>query len=490
MELQRIDARLDLAGLGYEQLALGDAAITVQGTATASRWTLSAPTLHLAGDGALTTGRAGVLTGKLTAERAPLATFAPLLPQLEGLLGVATAESELRVPLDAPRSAAVSARVGTLEARTPRFGPLKSEPFTIGFRAGRVELRDLRAEAPGARARIDAVFGGAETLPVSGNVRLDVDLAEVEPHLEGARGTIGAEVTLDGVANRPRATGSVRLKDVVMEQQDRPRVRVADGTIRIEDNVAVVDDLKAELDGGAVVVAGRAPVPAFVPLWRRDPKAIAPEEAADIALRWDGFDPGALLARFRPASETRLTGRFTGSLLVRGGLASLDEVDALLASRAAEIAVGDASGRLQPFELRVARGRATTEGIQVDATGGTFRLSGTAGLADGQLDVTGRGRLDLRVLSPLLSDVALTGTADVDARLLGTPRSGNRDRRGRAPPAPRRPAGRLPVSRSASGRRRGGCAAPRGSAARCLCPRSRRRRRRAMPVRARRCRLP
>jgi autotransporter translocation and assembly factor TamB len=34
--------------------------------------------------------------------------------------------------------------------------------------------------------------------------------------------------------------------------------------------------------------------------------------------------------------------------------------------------------------------------------------------------VTGRGRLDLRVLSPLLSDVALTGTADVDARLMGT----------------------------------------------------------------------
>src|SRR6185436_10731406 len=174
------------------------------------------------------------------------------------------------------------------------------------------------------------------------------------------------------------------------------------------------------LEGGVVVVAGRAPVPAFVPLWRRDAKRVAPEEAADITLRWDGFDPGALLARLRPAAESRLAGRFAGSLLVRGGLSSLDEIEALLTSQAAEVSVGELTARLHPFEVRVAGSRATTEGIQVDATGGTFRLSGALGLGDGQLDLTGRGRLDLRVLSPLLSDVALTGTADVDARLMGT----------------------------------------------------------------------
>ncbi|HLF94293.1 MAG TPA: translocation/assembly module TamB domain-containing protein, partial [Planctomycetota bacterium] len=414
------DGRFDFAGIGYEKADFGDATVTLQGTAAASQWTLGAPALSLNGNGDLTTGKAPALTGILTADRTPLATFAPLAPGALGLEGTASATADIRVPLEAPAKAEFTARFTILEARTARFGPIQTQPFSIRYGANRGELRDFRAEGPGVRAWIDGDFGLGGSSTVSGKARLDVDLAGVEPRLEGVAGRIGADVNFDGVAERPIVTGAVNLTDVAVDRPNRPRLRVADGVIRIENNVAVADNLKAELDGGVLVLAGRVPVPALVARWRADPKRVAPDEAADVALRWDGFDAGVLLARLRPTAENRLAARLTGSLTLRGGLLGLGEIDALLASQAADVAAGEVNGRLEGFEVRVAQGRASTEGIQIDAAGGTFRLSGAAGIASKELDVTGRGTLDLRVLSPLLADTALTGTADIDARVTGT----------------------------------------------------------------------
>jgi translocation and assembly module TamA len=411
-----LDARLQLAGTGYAGVVAGDALVGLRGTRKDARWSVSIPSLHVSGDGDVTSG---ALAGALRAEGSPLGVLAPLVPEQAGLEGTLTAEAQLHVPLEAPSTAALDARVTRLEARTARFGPVTAQPFSIGYAGGRVSVRDLRAEAPGASARADGVFAlqGSE---LQGTMRLDVDLSAIEPRIEGAVGRIGAEIAASGVADRPRIAGTLSLAGVAFDRPGTPRLRIDDGTVRIADNVAQLEDLKAEMDGGTLVLSGRTPVAALLPRFRSDPARVAQDEAAQLSLRWDGFDVGALQERLLPTAENRLNARLTGSLALSGGLAGLEEIQALLASQAADVSVGELPGRLEAFEVRVTRGRAATDGIQVSTTGGTFRLAGSAGIASDEIDATAKGTLDLRVLSPFLTDTALTGSAEIDASVKGT----------------------------------------------------------------------
>lgn len=415
-----LDLQLDLAGLAYEKADLGDAALTLAGTTAASRWTLNAPSLSLSGSGDLTSGKAGAVTGALTASGTSLAVFAPLAPAAPGLAGRASAAAQIRVPLSAPDKAEVAARFTELTARTKKYGPVTAQPFTIRYNAHRVELREFRATAAGASTAIDGDFGLDGSRVVAGTARLDVDLAAVEPKVENLAGTIAAELKFSGNATRPIVTGGIQLTGIDFARASQPHLRVTDGVVAIDDNVARFGDLKAEVDGGALVLAGTVPVPAVVASWRADPKRPTAEESADLKLSWDGFDAGAFLAALRPAEESPLQARLTGALTLRGGLGSVEEIDALLASQPATFAVGDVDGKLEGFEVRMTQGRVATNGIQIGAAGGTLQISGGAGVVNKDLDLKARGSLDLRVLSPIVEAASLTGTAQVDATVGGT----------------------------------------------------------------------
>lgn len=415
-----VDGRVQVGGLGYQGVELGEASMTLQGAASQARWTAAVPSLSLTGGGDLITGKAGMLRGTFTADRTALAVFAPLAPRVEGLEGVAAVTADVKVPLDSPAKADVTAKFTILEVRTARLGPATAAPFSLHYGNDQVELTGFRASTPGITAAVDGRFGVDSGRAISGTARIQADLAAVEPKIENAAGTVDATLQFSGNASRPMVSGAINLAGLSIDRPAKPSVKIADGTIRIENNVAVADDLRAELDGGVLVLAGRVPVPAFVASWRTDPKRVASNEAADLSLKWDGFDAGVLLAKLRPTAETRLRAQFTGELRLRGGLAGLDEIDALLTSQPADIAVDETTARLAEFEVKAARGTVSTEGIQVDASGATFRLAGSAGLVDRKLDVTGKGKVDLRVLSPLIAEAALSGTADVDARVAGT----------------------------------------------------------------------
>ena len=281
-------------------------------------------------------------------------------------------------------------------------------------------MTGFHGTAPGLVATLDGTYGLDAGRAVAGKARLQVDLSKVSEKLQNAAGNVDASFEFSGNETRPVVTGAINLAGIAVDQPGKPTVRVVDGVIRIAGNAAVVDNLKAETDGGAVVVTGRVPVPALVRSWRADPLRVQGSEAADLTVSWNGFDAGALLARMRPTSEERLTAQLTGSLKLSGGLASPDEVEALLASQPAEIAVGETTGRLEGFEVKATRGLVSTAGIEIGTAGASFKVAGSATLQDRRLDLTGKGKVDLRVLSPLLASAALSGTATVDAAVKGT----------------------------------------------------------------------
>ncbi len=415
-----LEGRIDLSTLGYQKVDLGDGVVTLAGTPSAARWTLALPALELSGSGDASTGKAGVLAGTFTAERTRLSTFAPLVPALQGFEGVASASAEVKIPFESPSNAEIAARISTLEVRIARFGPARTEPFSIRYRGGRLAVSEFRAEGPGLRAAVDGDFGLDSAHSVSGTARLDVDLSALTPPVESLTGKLDGNLQFGGVADRPLVTGAINLTAVDFARPNQPRLHVESGTIRVDNNVVVADELRAEVDGEALVLSGRAPVPSFVAGWRADPRQVAAAEAADLSLRWDGFDAGASLSRLRPTAEDRLAARLTGRLNLRGGLAGLDEIEASLASEPADFTIGEIDGRLNGFEVRMAQGRLSSEGIEVAAAGGTFRLSGGAGIENRDLDLVGHGKLDLRVLSPILVDTALSGAVDIDARVTGT----------------------------------------------------------------------
>ncbi len=417
-----VDASFATAGLAVNGIMLDTASVTLKGPLSGASWTAAVPALNLTGSGRFANGQGGSLNGTLTAEQTDLALFAPLVPRVSGLAGTLSATADLNVPLGegAAQRAVVSARVTQLEARTASLGPAQAEPFGIRYGGGQVAVTGFHGTAPGLVATLDGTYGLDAGRAVAGRARLQVDLSKVSERLQNAAGNVDASFEFSGNETRPVVTGAINLAGIAVDQPGKPTVRVADGVIRIAGNAAVVDNLKAETDGGAVVVTGRVPVPALVRSWRADPLRVQGSEAADLTVSWNGFDAGALLARMRPTSEERLTAQLTGSLKLSGGLASPDEVEALLASQPAEIAVGETTGRLEGFEVKATRGLVSTAGIEIGTAGASFRVAGSATLQDRRLDLTGKGKVDLRVLSPLLASAALSGTATVDAAVKGT----------------------------------------------------------------------
>ena len=57
--------------------------------------------------------------------------------------------------------------------------------------------------------------------------------------------------------------------------------------------------------------------------------------------------------------------------------------------------------------------------LEIRARGGVFVADGSADLFARTIDVTGRGTLDLRTVSPFLDEGVLTGDAEVDVAVRG-----------------------------------------------------------------------
>src|SRR6185295_18254197 len=116
---------------------------------------------------------------------------------------------------------------------------------------------------------------------------------------------------------------------------------------------------------------------------------------------------------------SRVTGTLAGRLDLHGSVLSPGSLSGDLEVPATTLRVQDLPVEISPIRLLVEGGQVRADALTVSAGGGVFRLSGSADLVRRTADVTGKGMLELRTLSPFLEEASLDGQADIDLSVSG-----------------------------------------------------------------------
>jgi outer membrane protein assembly factor BamA/autotransporter translocation and assembly factor TamB len=408
-----------VAGLVLRGMDLGDVAAILAAERGALRADLSVPTLNAAAvvRASQATSQA---TARVTLESTPLSPLTPVFPRKIPLEGSVSGVLDVALDLDDPRSLEARAHVTAAEARSGRFDAALARPLVVTIRDDRVHVEDLALTGAGATVEASGTLGLSATAPLDLRVSLDADLATLPlPETWVVAGELSADVTLSGSARRPLATGSLAGEGVTIDRPGLPSVRLSEARVALEGDVAV-PTVSAASAGGTVRLTGRVPFAAVLKPMRRRPAALDDSESARVLVGWDDIDAAALVASIAPKRAAGLAARLSGSAELAGGFASLSELRGSVTMPAVQVAVQDAQVSLAPAVIRLESGRVTTDGIELTAEGGTLRIDGALDLEGRAVDATGRGRVDLRVLSPLLENASLTGAAEVDVAVGGT----------------------------------------------------------------------
>jgi outer membrane protein assembly factor BamA/autotransporter translocation and assembly factor TamB len=380
------------------------------------------PALALTGRLQAQPGPRPSLKGTLQLAQTPLAPFASLLPGGQPLSGHVTGQVDLEVPLDHPDRTVALARIESLEAESGQLSARSRRPFGLELRERLVTVRDLSLEGPGVTLEASGTVGTEAATPLRLEARVDVDLARV-PVPEGwtATGAARADVSLSGLVTRPEARGTVDLTGVSLAPASLPSLTLDDGRLVLEGDAVAVPGLTAHVAGGTIALTGRVPLAAVYADARRDPGRPAPDEQGALHLTWQGVQAAVLARQLRPQGAESIEGVFQGEADLRGGLASLAEIQAEIRVAATTVSVEDVVIELAPATVQVAGGRVSTESLTVRTPDGSFEVRGHADLA-GRREVAliGKGQLDLRPLSAFLPDTALTGAGRADLTVGGT----------------------------------------------------------------------
>ena len=191
------------------------------------------------------------------------------------------------------------------------------------------------------------------------------------------------------------------------------------GALRLEGDSVRIPGLTVAVAGGSLRLEGLVPIAAFWPEARRDPEGLAPEEKARLAMEWSGIEAGTLMRWLAPEKNPAVEAMLAGRAELHAGLASLAELRGTLTLPATTARVEDLILDLAPSEVRRDSGRLSTESLEFRAGAAALRLAGSLDLPSRAVDISGKGTLDLRALSPFLAEAALTGTSVVDLRVRG-----------------------------------------------------------------------
>jgi outer membrane protein assembly factor BamA/autotransporter translocation and assembly factor TamB len=398
---------VQVAGLGWQAADLGDALLSLRAERGRAELQVEAERLALHGRGQMSLASPQKhLEASLALTETPIAPLAPLLPLPPDtpLEGAASGTVELSVPMEAPGRATARVSLDRLEAHSGRLWARTRHPLALTADQARVRLETVDLEGPGVTLAASGEAGLGRDGPLQLQLRADLDLARL-PLPEGwsVGGTAHAEVAIAGSPSRPRATGTVTAASASVEGARVPPVQIASARIDLVGDAAEVPPVTAAVGGGSVTLSGRFPF------------AAAEEARADLA--WTGLDAQQLLARLQPEA-TPIAAALSGSLHVEGR-PSLESLRGTLTVPATTLAIEEQSFALQPLQVSLDHGRVHTDGVVVETEGGSFRIAGGADLRTRALDATGRGSLDLSVLSPFLAEAALTGTAEADLTVGG-----------------------------------------------------------------------
>ncbi|HUG52229.1 MAG TPA: translocation/assembly module TamB domain-containing protein [Vicinamibacteria bacterium] len=408
----------DLATRGIE---VGAAGLDVRAERGVARLSLDVPSLAVTGELEARQARAE-LAGTVRLAGTPLAPLTPLLPEGPPLEGRVLGEIDLRVPLGAPATARAAARSESLDARRGPLFVTSRRPFTLALEDGLVRVRDVSLDGPGLSLEAEGTAGLVAGAPLDLRARAELDLARL-PLPEGwtAAGAARADVVVSGDRARPRLGGAVNLSALSLTSPSLPPFAVQDGRIDLEGDAVALSGLTARVAEGTVTVSGRVPVAAVWTEARRDPTQVAPEEAARLHVVWQGLQAALLAARLGPEAADSIQASLTGELDVSGGLASAREIRAEVHLPATDVRAQEVALQILPATIRMEDGRVSTEGVVVKTPDGSFRIEGGASLVGGrEIAIDATGELELRALSPFLTETALTGRAKADVTVRGT----------------------------------------------------------------------
>jgi outer membrane protein assembly complex protein YaeT len=412
---------LSVEGLAARDVVVGAADMKVTATRGAFDVTVAAPALAVTGDLRVRARPAPELSGTLHFADTPLAPFVPLVGDATSLTGRVRGDVELRAPLRRPEAGVAVARIDALEAASGAWRAESRRPFSLELREGALHVRDLELAGPGTTLTAEGSLGTGAAGALQMTVRADVDLARLgAPDGWTLAGAAHAEVAVTGSRRRPLAHGGMDLASVAVAGPSLPPIAVGAGRIELRGDVVALPGLAARVAEGEVHVSGTVPLAAVWREARRRPARPSDDEKARLAVSWRGVQVSALARHLRPDAAVTSHGALSGDVEVTGGLASLAEVEARAVLPATSLQVQDVALDVEPATLRVLGGRISTEALVVRTAGGSLRVEGHADLVRRDLDVTGRGEIDLRALSPFLTDSAVTGAANLDVAVRGT----------------------------------------------------------------------
>ncbi|MBN2369540.1 MAG: translocation/assembly module TamB domain-containing protein [Vicinamibacteria bacterium] len=412
-------SQLSIRDASWRFLDIGSATAAYKGTASDGRLSLRVPAFNVAGDGDLRLGRRPILNASISFERFPLSPFAalverPLEGTLSGLVVVA-------LPLDRPEKLRVETRLSALNASSERLDVRLERPLVVRLDETTIAIDDLALLGPAFLLETHGASSRLENGPLDLSVKLSADLARL-PYRSRTdlAGEVAADIRLRGSRKSPSATGTILLSRVNAGSPKLPPLALDSGRITLDGDAFRFDDLAAAFANGTLKLHGRLP---FESLRPRD--ASRPHSAeADVDIEWSGIEAARILASLAPrgveGGAPRINARLSGRLHIGGRPTSLESIRARLVFNETPLTIEEAGVVISQAILTMDGGVVHTDGVALDSEQGEFSMRGDVDLLRRRLDVGGDGALNLRMLSPFLSDMAFGGRAEAHVAVGGS----------------------------------------------------------------------
>ena len=185
-----------------------------------------------------------------------------------------------------------------------------------------LEFTTVQVEGNGVTASASGRVGLDASAPIDARVVFDADLAQT-PHPADltVTGAAHGDITLNGTRERPRAFGEVALSGITAQRSGQTIVTLEDGRLDLQGDVAVVQNIRGTVGGGAVELTGTIPVAALLPAARAERFGLTPGVEADLNLHWQDVQAAR---RLRAAAARSLRPSRRRSAATRGWRARPD----------------------------------------------------------------------------------------------------------------------------------------------------------------------
>jgi outer membrane protein insertion porin family len=398
----------------WQGVRVGDATadLTADDGVGAARFAV--PALVVTGDARLD---AQGVQAHVVASETPLAALQPLVPEGRTIGGTVSATGEVRALWSDPAAAEATAHVTALALVSGARAAAATRPFDVAWRGERLHVAGLDVEGEGLHVRADATLGVRPEAAIEGRVVVEGDLAQLPlPTAWRVSGAFAADVALAGTRVAPRATGAASATEVLVTSAGGvPLLAVPEGRIDLAGDRVRVAGLEAEIAGGTLTVDADAPLEALLPA----PEGRAPSNAVVTATAAvDDVDAGALASALRDL-DVAVEGTLSARLAVEV-LPATHEIRGTLEAPATTVRVGDLPVQLGALRVHGDGRKVTLEPWTIGSRGSQVVTQATVDARSRAIDATSRGAIDLRALSPLLEQAAMTGQAQIDVTVGGT----------------------------------------------------------------------